>query len=210
MKTRFILYFVPITILVFFFIISTYCAVGAFMIPDTGVTKCYDSNGNQIVCPQAGEPFYGQDAHYGPGAMSFTNNGNGTVTDNNTGLMWEVKGAADGIPDSLNPNDADNTYAWADAQGAIDELNAMNYAGHSDWRLPTPDELGTILDLSKQAPEHAIDKIFFTNCQPGNYWTSATYAGDLTMAWVFNFQTASDDFLDKANNFFVRAVRGGQ
>ena len=33
-------------------------------LPDTGVTKCYDTNGNEISCPSTGQPFYGQDAQY--------------------------------------------------------------------------------------------------------------------------------------------------
>lgn len=184
--------------------------VHAFVLPDTGVTSCYDDQGNQIVCPQPGESLYGQDAHYGPGTMSFSNNGNGTVTDNNTGLMWELKTAEDNNVNYSNPNDADNNYSWENAQSAVDDLNAMNYAGRSDWRLPTAEELGTLLDLSKDQPGPVIDTNFFTHCKPGNYWTADSYAADFNMAWALNFSTAGDDFLNKSNSFYVRAVRGGQ
>ncbi len=57
--------------------------------PDTGQTTCYDADGNVITCPAEGEPFYGQDANYHGPAPSFTDNGNETVTDNNTGLIWQ-------------------------------------------------------------------------------------------------------------------------
>ena len=112
--------------------------VYGYTIPDTGVTYCVDNSGSQIACPQASAPYYGQDAQYGPGAMSFSVNGNGTATDNNTGLMWEIKDAADGATDSLNPNDADNTYTWSDIQIFVDKLNAISHAGYTDWRIPTP------------------------------------------------------------------------
>lgn len=206
MKYRILLYLMPISIVIFFSIIISISTAHGFLIPDTGVTKCYDASGNQIVCPQQGEPFYGQDANYGPGIMSLTDIGNGTVLDNNTGLMWEVKGAPDGISDPLNANDADNTYSWADAQTAVDQLNAMNYGGHSDWRLPTPLELDTLLDLSATTGP-AIDTTFFPNCKSGNYWTSAPYAADLSMSWYIDFSTGDDGYLANSNSFYVRAVR---
>ena len=43
----------------------------ATLVPDTGQTKCYD-NGQEILCPQQGQPFYGQDAQYGPNTQSYT------------------------------------------------------------------------------------------------------------------------------------------
>lgn len=210
MKTRFFVQFIPITIFISFFIGSTCCLAAAFVIPDTGVVTCYDTNGNQIVCPPAGEPLYGQDAHYGPGLMSLTNNGNGTVTDNNTGLSWEIKGAANGTPNPADPNDADNTYSWTAAQDAVLELNASLFAGHSDWRLPTPYELSTIIDLSAPEGSPMINRSVFPNCKAGKYWTSRAYTGDSSLAWVIDFSTASDDFLPKTNSFYVRAVRGGR
>lgn len=56
----------------------------AFTLPDTGQTKCYDSSGTEITCTGTG-----QDGAYNINPMSFTDNGNGTVTDNNAGLMWQ-------------------------------------------------------------------------------------------------------------------------
>ena len=57
-------------------------------VPDTGQTKCYN-NTVEIPCPQPGEPFYGQDAQYGPNPHSYTDLGNGIVRDNVTGLEWQ-------------------------------------------------------------------------------------------------------------------------
>lgn len=106
----------------------------AWVVPDTGQTKCYIENlpgnpGRWIVgsCPQLGEPCYGQDAQYTFNPPSFTkldSPGNdlpqdaeswATVRDNVTGLIWEVKANQDERTDYANPNDADNVYTWYDS-----------------------------------------------------------------------------------------------
>jgi hypothetical protein len=97
---------------------SSYCVV------DTGQNRCYNNSG-EIVCPQPGEPFYGQDAQYAGIPFAFQDNGNGTVTDLNTGLMWQQ------TPDSMKPT-------WYGAQQYAENLTL---AGYTDWRLPTVKEL---------------------------------------------------------------------
>ena len=80
-------------------------------VPDTGQIKCYD-NTQEIVCPQPGEPFYGQDGNYYFNSQSYTKldeNGNdlpddtlwpwAMVRDNVTGLIWEVKNSKDNEQD---------------------------------------------------------------------------------------------------------------
>ncbi|MCK7470011.1 MAG: DUF1566 domain-containing protein [Desulfomicrobium escambiense] len=61
-------------------------AAFAFKLPDTGQTKCYQVVSPYAEIPRAGT---GQDGAYSINPMSYTDNGNGTVTDNNTGLMWQ-------------------------------------------------------------------------------------------------------------------------
>ena len=56
-------------------------------IVDTGQTRCYNNSG-EIHYPETGKPFYGQDAQYEGNVMSYRDNGDGTVTDLNTGLVW--------------------------------------------------------------------------------------------------------------------------
>ena len=58
-------------------------------IVDTAQTTCYNSRGQTINCPGPGAAFYGQDARYTGVQPNYTDNGDGTVTDNNTGLMWQ-------------------------------------------------------------------------------------------------------------------------
>jgi hypothetical protein len=194
--------------LVFSAVFADHTFVNAYTIPDTGVTYCVDNSGSQIACPQANAPYYGQDAQYGPGAMSYAVHGNGTATDNNTGLMWEIKDAADGAPDLLNPNDADNTYTWDDTQLFVDKLNAIAHAGYTDWRLPAPEELDTILDLSITSGGPTVDQTVFSRCKAAKYWTKIEYIGDLNQAWNLDFSSGEDGFTTKSNKFSVRAVRG--
>ena len=74
----------------------------AFNLPDTGQTKCYDSAGAEIPCAGTG-----QDGAYTINPMSFTDNDNGTVTDNNTSLMWQKQ-------------DDGAIYNWYQASGTYD------------------------------------------------------------------------------------------
>ncbi len=98
-----------------------------YKLTDTGQNKSYDSNGNEID-PAKGEAFYGQDAQYEGIEASFTDNGDGTITDNVTGLMWQQ------VPDSIN-------MSWEEAKEYCENLEL---GGYDDWRLPTVKELFAI------------------------------------------------------------------
>ena len=65
---------------------------------DTSQDICYD-DGVVIACPIEGEAFYGQDAQHSGRKPSYTDNGDGTVTDNVTGLMWQQSPDSDGDGD---------------------------------------------------------------------------------------------------------------
>ncbi|MBI3923349.1 MAG: hypothetical protein HY318_18150, partial [Armatimonadetes bacterium] len=67
--------------------------VRSYTIVDTGQTGCY-GNAGPITCPHSGQPFYGQDSQCHGSQPAYKRNGNGTVTDLNTGLMWvQARGA---------------------------------------------------------------------------------------------------------------------
>ena len=102
-----------------------------YKLTDTGQNKSYDSDGNEID-PAEGEAFYGQDAKYEGIEASFTDNGDGTITDNVSGLMWQM------IPVS-------EYFTWYQAQEYCEDLSL---AGYDDWRLPTAKELFGISDFS--------------------------------------------------------------
>ena len=107
----------------------------AYTIVDTGQTKCFD-NTKQISTPKAGEAFFGQDANYSGNQPSYKNNGDGTITDLNTSLMW-----------TQDPG-GKKTYAQATA-GA----SKCRIGGYSDWRLPSIKELYSLILFSGTDPD---------------------------------------------------------
>jgi len=162
------------------------------------------------------------------GNARFVDNGDGTVTDNYTGLQWEKKNGADGEEDPTNPHDVDNTYSLTDGTGGTANsvfLRRLNFcggkfdgtmvlplfAGHCDRRLPTVKELRTI--LTPPCPGNrfpCIDPVFGPTI-PGTYWSSThgNSGPDGNFGFRVSFQhgTVDNEFEDIP--FPVRAVRGG-
>lgn len=158
------------------------------------------------------------------GGCRYVDNGDGTVSDLTTGLMWEKK-TTDG-----SVHDVGNAYAWSVSGSAPDGpafttfLYSLNtgtfdtriitgcFANHCDWRLPTVEELLGILDLSLPgcglAPFPACIDPIFGPTQDSLYW-SATNGTDPTMAWRVSFMDGDTFPVTKVDaSFFVRAVRG--
>ena len=106
----------------------------SYPIVDTDQGNCYDAN-NQVDCPQTGSAFFGQDAQYNGNQPSYTDNGDGTITDSVTGLMWQQ-----------DPGEK-MTYDQAVA-GATN----LTLAGYSDWRLPSIKELYSLIQFDGLDP----------------------------------------------------------
>ena len=135
-------------------------------------------------------------------AASYTDYGDGTVTDNVAGLMWEQK------TDDGGKRDKDDTYKWKDALAYCEDLLL---GGFSDWRLPNPKELERLVDLESSSP--AVDTTYFPNTNNALYWTGTTCSGCHKMkAFAIDF---SDGELYYGNKFrndaydenYVRCVR---
>ncbi len=110
--------------------------IGAYTINDTGQTQ-YFSNTGEIAAPSEGESFYGQDASNETNAMSLLDNGDGTVSDLSTGLMWQQDPQSDKL-------------TWEQAMsGAAD----FALGGYDDWRLPTIKELYSLIDFGGTDPD---------------------------------------------------------
>jgi len=119
---------------------------------------------------------------------SLSANGDGTVADNISGLVWQQQG--DGVPRS-----------WEQALRYCEDLTL---AGHSDWRLPDCKELRSIVETSKFDP--AIDPVF-TDARSAPYWSSSTFAYDPSQAWYVNFETGALLTDGKGSEAYVRCVR---
>jgi hypothetical protein len=176
---------------------------GASKLPDSDQRTCYQdvSPYAEIPCPGTG-----QDGAYVINPLSYTDNGDGTVTDNNTGLEWQRE-------------DDNTTYNWYRATGTYDATSnpttasvcgSLPLGGHSDWRLPNKKELMSIVDYAIPYPGPTIATVYFPNTNASLYWSSTTSAGDPHSAWYVSFSgglvTASNELLTR----YVRCVRGGQ
>ena len=148
------------------------------------------------------------------------------VRDNHTGLIWEVKTDDGGL------RDKDHTYTWynpdsstnggdpgvqdggacigssCDTTGFSQAVNAQGLCGASDWRVPSLDELFSIVHHGRTSP--AIDTGYFPNVSSSFFWSASPGAGDSGSAWlVFFFDgRGGRSFMSLGRR--VRLVRGGQ
>jgi hypothetical protein len=207
---------------------------------DTGITWGGDyPYGNNPTCvsninaPQ--DCHQGRDATHnddsdGHAGFSFTKldaNGNplpasasswSCVKDNVTGLVWEVKTDDGGI------HDKDNTYRWGGvtAQGSgygtyyddwdslVNGSNSEALCGYSDWRVPTIEELQSIVNYNRTGP--SIDTAYFPNTVSSDFWSSSPSAPYSDSAWYvyFAYGYAANFKYDRYYDAPVRLVRSGQ
>lgn len=107
--------------------VDVFTTDNSYPIVDTGVTDFYNNTGI-ISSPALSDAYYGQDATYQSNQPSYTNNGNGTIIDNVTGLMWE--------------KDMGSKITYAEA---FSKASASTLGNHSDWRVPTIKELYSLI-----------------------------------------------------------------
>lgn len=132
-------------------------AAARWTVVDTGQDRCYDLYGSAIS-PAPGQDYYGQDAQYAGAQPSYRDNGDGTISDLNTGLMWQK-----------DPG-AKVTFA-----AALVGATRCRLAGYSDWRLPSIKELYSLIDFRGRIGTSAADSIPFID----THYFVFTY-GDVT------------------------------
>jgi hypothetical protein len=124
---------------------------------------------------------------------NFIDNGDGTVTNIDTGLMWQQ-------------DTAPGKYTW---QEAVSYCETLTLASHNDWRLPNVKELQSLVNYNEGNP--SINLSFFPNTQSFWYWSSTTYALDPYGAWLVGFYDGDVYNYNKSGNYYyVQAVRAGQ
>jgi len=124
--------------------IVTSLGAQTYRIVDTGQSTFYD-NQNEISAPVSGSAFYGQDASVNGHQPNYTDNGDGTVTDNVTGLMWQQSTDLNG--DGLA--NIDDKLSQVEALAGAD---TFSLAGYSDWRLPSIKEAYSLFMFSGEDP----------------------------------------------------------
>jgi hypothetical protein len=134
-------------------------------------------------------------------SSSFTDNNDGTVKDNATGLIWQKCSQGQN-----NDSTCSGSAMYANWTAALNYCSNLNLAGRT-WRLPTVNELGSLLDTTKTI-QPTIDTTAFPNTVANGYWSSTTYAPGTTLAWLVNFNDGNVSNFLKANNSYVRCVSG--
>ncbi len=194
-------------------------------VPKTGQTECYESFGSfdPCTCGDANCP-PGQDGDLQKGVEwpepRFTDNGDGTVMDNLTGLTW-----------LQNANCVQGTRNWATAFSDVAQLNAdgtmngndcgdtSNGGSHqTDWRLPNVRELHSLIHYGFFGPalpdtagtgQHEEGDPF-TGVQSEDYWSSSTDVDFAFLAWFVYLASGRVDSTDKGYGAHVWPVRGGE
>ena len=150
--------------------------------PNAPVTTVYNNNGSRLnAYPPAANSIlklpdtaqtadttstFGEDADYNINGQSFTDNGNGTITDNLTGLMWQ------------KIDNGESTW-----ETAVANSGSITTAGYTDWRLPTPAELMSIFSYNSNP---ALNSIYFPVSAAEYWWSSDVYGASTTNVWCAN------------------------
>lgn len=120
--------------------------------------------------------------------MRLSDNGDGTVTDTCTGLMWQRETAR-------------GPYTW---QQALQYCEGLNLAGHGDWRLPDVHELQSIVDYGRRRP--SIDPTL--DGTSSVYWSATEYVAADLYAWAVYLDDGAVHPLPRSTGGCARAVRG--
>lgn len=153
--------------------------------------------------------------------LDFENSNWSCVLDQKTSLVWEVKGETEGLQHTMN------TYTWFDGdtgrknnmyskncfwgegcntQSYIDDINEAQLCTYNNWRLPTRNELKTIINYYAD-DDILIDLDFFPNTQMGTYWTSMTAKDNPSLAYEIPFFFGGSIVREKYIDTYIRLVR---
>lgn len=150
------------------------------------------------------------------------------ILDVRTSLMWEVKSTVPGL------RHASNTYTWyfppesevfdrgdagkpnggscnasdCDTWSYLKAANDQGICGYHDWRIPTKEELGSIVHPAIKPPGPTLEHAYFPNTVTADYWTSSAYAYHSPGAWTWSFYNGLDRVDLKENAKHIRLVRG--
>jgi hypothetical protein len=152
--------------------------------------------------------------------LDFENSNWSCVLDQKTSLVWEVKGETEGLQYTMN------TYTWFDGdtgrknnmyskncfwgegcntQSYIDDINEAQLCTYNNWRLPTRNELKTIINYYAD-DDILIDLDFFPNAQMGTYWTSMTAKDNPSLAYEIPFFFGGSIVREKYIDTYIRLV----
>lgn len=123
-------------------------------------------------------------------ASELVDNGNGTVTDQRTGLTWCQQETSE--------------MTWEEALAFCENYSFANY---NDWRLPNIKELRSI--SNDQLSKPSVSTTSFPNALANSYWSSTTEVRHADQGWLVNFENGLVSHEAKTIKHYVRCVRGG-
>jgi len=135
-------------------------------------------------------------------SSNFTDNGDGTVTDKATGLVWQK--CSRGQNNDATCTGTATTSNWSTA---VSDCNSLTLAGKT-WRLPNINELKSIVDTTKTTAPSIDTTIFPSTVAFDSYWSSTTFASNTSSAWVVISSDGQITNGNKTSNFYVRCVSG--
>ncbi len=177
--------------------------ISVVKVPDTGQTTSHTAT-------------FGEDSDYTINPPSYTDNGDYTISDNVTGLMWQK--CSVGQANDASCSGTATTHNWYEATGTTDATynaggatnvcGSLSLAGNSDWRLPKPFELMLIADNETSSP--SINSTYFPSTVSSYYWAATTHANSTSTAWDVSLDIGfvSNGTDNKSSSFYVRCVRG--
>jgi hypothetical protein len=134
-------------------------------------------------------------------------NGNGTVTDSKTGLMW--KQCLEGLSGIACATGTATTFTWQQALQQPGTVNSdSGFADYTDWRLPNIKELRSIVEEQCYSP--AINATYFPNTPDLQVWSGSPNADHSDYAWFVPFSNGNSYANLRSKNFAVRLVRNAK
>ena len=142
----------------------------------------------------------------------FTDNNNGTVTDNLTGLIWLQNANCTDTVAGINKSSG--YLVWADAlawsNGLADGACGLTDGSQAgDWQLPNRKELTSLIDRSQHSPALPVEHPF-TAVQSNFYWSSSAYASNAYDAWYVDVDYGGVNYSNEYSGYYVWPVRVGQ
>lgn len=187
---------VAVLISSFFILNSPFAhAAGVVQLPATGQTASYVAGDDGAL--QRGETWQ---------TPRFADNGDQSMTDTLTNLIWSKDGNAPG-PAACGPA---ATKTWPGALDYVDCLNSNSYLGKTDWRLPNRKELISLVNRGQTNSDLWLNSQGFSGVQGNYYWSSSTVAGSTGYVWVVGINYGYVYDIGNAVNYYVWPVRGGQ
>jgi hypothetical protein len=125
----------------------------------------------------------------GSWCAALQDNGDGTVIDQTTGRTWQQV-------------DDDTKRNW---EGAHIYCDGLSLGDKTDWRLPNPTELASIVVYQTGNP--SINDALFPSTNSSGYWSASSMAGNSSKAWYVDFYHGPVDFNSKTKSHYARCIR---